>query len=568
MSTLVARERNISWAKIALVTLAVITLAINFVQGIALGERDVLYYPMFRTQVTIAIALSMMHKPPASGYRAYDDISNALVAHGFYIGDRTDDAARRAALFEDTGALNNAIDDALQTPVDITRETITLPGNDLGAVDFIYLAFRMFGAKVSSLYYLYFVILLASTFMFIVQFWRSRFMLLVLCDYLALHLLMIEWAHDVGPAVGSISNTRTFTVLALLPALHLAALLVSVPTEARPFAPAVIQACVLGFLIGCRFDAAWEAGFVVICALSFGVFSLAGSAEGNVTARLSRLGCLWPVAVMLLVLAIMTARLNFTAAAAYRFTAERHLIWENVLTGFLADRDLRYQYSRADINDPHLLERSDLRRIQDPDVGPIFVPTDLEVAGCEAVKSYLRQKHDSRGFPGSVLDCDLEQNGPNGHSRLSFPDYDELALRVSVIILRDHPIKALNTLYCDLRDEIAFLHNYYRFTPKLISLPLLIMLACLSIYWGSIKSIMIKWRGLGRACFVGAVVLACAIVELMMAGSPHVLGAVASYLLAFLLCASVMFMVSATFLARQSGRVLRRAMTRTIPPLP
>jgi hypothetical protein len=542
--------KTLTWPRFALLTLVAAGLALNFLYGIHAGERDALFYPMFRTRVTLAIALSMMRSPATTGYVAYDDINAVLVSRGFYLGEDNGDSVRRAALFKDSNVTNRALEEALYAPLDVSKKTIILPGNDLGAVDFTFIAFRLFGVKISSLYYLYFLLLAASAAAFAVQFWRSRFMILLLNFYLALHLLIMEWAQEVGPAVGSVSNSRTFTLLGFLPALHMTALLVSRPPVMQSLAPAFIQAATLAFLVTCRLDVLWEVGFVLLGAICF----LPGALKNT-----GPLGIrfFWPAALLLGLVAVNFLRLNLMVAPSYHQAETRHLVWENLLTGLLANRDLRLKYAQADANDPHSFDRTDLKHMEDWRYGSILVPEDLEVAGCESVKSYLRHKRDARGFPGSQLVCDLEQGRATGHSRLSFADYDLLALRVSIIIISEHPLQALGTVLEGLGHEIVLVHSYYRFTAKLILAPLAIIITAVAIYWLSTRAAANRLSEAPSVFVVAILALACALLELTFAGSPHVSGAIATCLLGLLL-GLTFGIVWASFMVSKAVRLARR----------
>jgi hypothetical protein len=163
-----------------------------------------LFYPSYRTTQSLAIALSMMRQPPAPGYQAYDAIVDELKADGF-----TQETWETTA--RDAVAVNRAIDAALGVSLQPGARTQTMQANDVGYADFMFLAFRLFGAKLSSIYYFYFLVLSISVLAFMAQFHRSRFMLFVLSLYLTAHMFVIAYCTGFGLAIASVANSRTFS---------------------------------------------------------------------------------------------------------------------------------------------------------------------------------------------------------------------------------------------------------------------------------------------------------------------------------------------------------------------
>ncbi|HTW51506.1 MAG TPA: hypothetical protein VME45_06390 [Stellaceae bacterium] len=71
-----------------LLIMIAVAFLLNFAVGVGTGQRQTLFYPMYRLRQTLAVALSIYRDPPLFGYRAYGSIDDLLVAKGFYIAYR------------------------------------------------------------------------------------------------------------------------------------------------------------------------------------------------------------------------------------------------------------------------------------------------------------------------------------------------------------------------------------------------------------------------------------------------------------------------------------------------
>jgi hypothetical protein len=74
-------------SRMAQIGLALILVIIDFTHGIALGEHNVGFHPIYRVRQSLAIAISRLHEPPATGYLAYGSVVDAFSRDGFAVLD-------------------------------------------------------------------------------------------------------------------------------------------------------------------------------------------------------------------------------------------------------------------------------------------------------------------------------------------------------------------------------------------------------------------------------------------------------------------------------------------------
>jgi hypothetical protein len=514
------------WARLGLVALIVAELAVNYARGVAFGQRDRLFYPMYRTRQSLAVALSMLQQPPSSGYQAYAPVVGVLLKSGLYISDQAGDKARRERLLADPATLNAAFAEALRIPIAKAEPAKAdasefIHGNDLGYADFAYLAFRLFGPRVSALYNFYFLLLLVSVAIFIVQFRKRRFMLLVLAVYLAAHLFVIEYITGFTFQTGSVANSRCFSLLGLLPALYLVAV---GGTANRMSAGRAVgmcaQAALLAFIVSCRLEAAWEAAMVVVIGgVSAGALFLQRNSD-RAEQRARGFRSLYPAAALALMLGMVLGRQSLVAGAAYRHDTKVHPVWDTVLNDLLMDRNLRIRYTgSADV---------------DPDG-----------AACRAVN------FQSHSLP---YDCIAATDLYGGRAG----DYDRAARNIALEILRSRPLAAFAALRRDLADQYAQYMERRPFSVESLSLPVILVLIATYLF-AAAGAAAADRANVGWSVVAGAAVAMFSTVTPTLAPSIFAVGSLAGFLivgfLAFSCCLALLIaaaMRGAFFVSRQT----------------
>jgi hypothetical protein len=520
-----------TWRGTVLLLLIAVAFVVNFAEGISLGQRGALFYPMYRTRQTLAVVLSMLRDPPAPGYYAYGSIVDLLKSRGLQFYGNADDQNRIAGLFRSAEALDNSLREALKVPVDERQQYETLQGNDLGYADYMYLAFKLFGLHTTSLYDLYFALLLIGVIAFAVQFHRNSAMLYLLSVYLAVHLLILNYCEDFPPRIGSIANSRTFSGLALLPMMHLTAMiLLDTKFNVRSVLTALVQSLLLGFLILCRFDVVSELAAIVATATLVAAYStircLSGSMRWSAAA-----GRLWPLALVLVIYGGMHMRQAWATGPIYDKESQRHVVWHEALLGLLTyDQALMTKYTG------------------------LTSANDSDKLACQAVDYYL----DHSGIEPSTAryDCVSTEGTRSGEAGV----YDSLARRVVLLIIAENPIAVLRELKIKFVAQIEEFNAYRPFTLAKVRGPALLWLVT-TLFFAGFGAPALNWRT--AFCFIAAttVVLVFALASPVIEPSVFAIGTLASYVMAGVLCLSAVVLIIVWSL-RAMGKRIRAILQR------
>jgi hypothetical protein len=248
---------------ISLVLLIGCMLFLDVFHGIRLGQDRVAFHPIYRFRQSLAVAISRLHDPSPGGYLAYRSVVNVLNENGFavFAGEPGShlDLDGWEALLTDGPRLDRIIEQAKNVPIDNSLAPEMIQGNELGLADYIYFSFRLFGDKISSLYYFIYLVVIASCLVYALQFRNSPFLLFLLVVFLAELYFLENYAHSYGVLfLGTISNSRLYSGLSLLPAMHvLLVLWQRAPLRAFTGAGVVVQGLIYAFLLSCRTESAW-----------------------------------------------------------------------------------------------------------------------------------------------------------------------------------------------------------------------------------------------------------------------------------------------------------------------
>jgi hypothetical protein len=146
--------------------------------------------------------------------------------------------------------INAAIDKAVQFkwPFNPNEAIRGSGGDDLGLVDYTRLSFYLFGYRIQSLYVLYFVILSISVTSFLWAFRAQPGFLLLAATACAAQVLLFASSLFDRSNLGTVADPRFLRVLAIIPGMHLACLIIS---KSRPtpinIGLAVLQSVILIF---------------------------------------------------------------------------------------------------------------------------------------------------------------------------------------------------------------------------------------------------------------------------------------------------------------------------------
>jgi hypothetical protein len=410
----------------AQIALALILVFVDFAHGIALGEHNVGFHPIYRVRQSLAIAISRLHEPPATGYLAYGSVVDAFTRDGFAVlaGEGPPlDLAGWEALLSDPARMEQALQDAKNVAIDPSRPPKLLIGNEIAYVDYIYDAFRLFGMHMASLYYFYFLLLAGSLILFLIQFRKSGLCLFILTLYLAAVCFLQAYAHAGGVQLLTLANSRLFECLALLPALHIYLVVWRrTPLTAATFFMVLAQSMLLAFMVVCRITAIWLIAMIAGSAILTAAWDRWASRGAG---RSWRWIGLWPGAAAVFALGAGMAIVDFGADAAYKREAKYHVVWHEILLGILDSSDT----------------------LQETYVHQPSVKSDMD---CYlAIMNDLTARNDLRS-PIAYEENRKILITPEK----SMKEYDRLARALVLRIVRDHPLEVLRSFGQKISDQI------------------------------------------------------------------------------------------------------------------
>lgn len=172
-----------------------------------------------------AITLGMQKYVPVSVFEAIPPaISNLIFAHDKkYTSLTTVNEMFRSDLLNqapDAEHINASIAHIVNSsPIGSDRSYQLMGPDDKGMVDFVTIAFRLFGLEVQSTLYLFFLILFISCCCFILGFFRSSSSLLLLMAFLIEFYLVLPMI-AFNPQLNSVLSYRALPILSMVACLH------------------------------------------------------------------------------------------------------------------------------------------------------------------------------------------------------------------------------------------------------------------------------------------------------------------------------------------------------------
>jgi hypothetical protein len=135
--------------------------------------------------------------------------------------------------------------------------------DDKGMVDFVALAFRLFGFQVQSIFYTYFLVMLASCATYALAFFKRPACLLLLAAFLAMFFLLLPMI-AFNPQLVSVLTNRVLPLLSIVACLHL--ILFALRPSATIFQITLIvaQAALIIFTVHLRTTTLWQTTTIAI----------------------------------------------------------------------------------------------------------------------------------------------------------------------------------------------------------------------------------------------------------------------------------------------------------------
>jgi hypothetical protein len=527
MGNVAVKPRRIG--SIGLLLLIGCVFCLDVFHGIQLGQDRTAFHPIYRLRQSLAVAISRMHDPSPGHYLAYKSVVNVLNENGFALFDSDPglhlDVPGWAALLTDGPRLNRIIQQAKDAAVDSSLPPEIIQANELGFADYIYFSFRLFGDRISSLYYFFYLIVTATCLVYILQFHNRPFLLFLLVIFLGELYFLENYAQSYGLELQTVTNSRLFSGLSLVPALHV--LFVHwqrQPPRAFTVTGVFVQSLIFGFLLSCRTEAVWQVAMVAAVACGSGILLVLQWRSRKRPDLSSWLRLLWPALTFLIVVSAYSAIISLRADDRYALEPKGHILWHEILMGLLSTSpELRREY--LDGKEP---------TYSDPDV-------------YSAINHDLKARDDAsspmvRRLPNGDPIVDLALPG-------GWNEYERLVRSLTLQIILHHPIAVLETLPTKIKGQIrAFDHPAVNSMSWANLRTPLIVVAVGAFICAVAGGFTVNLATLGSAALFAAVLLLFAsMTPLLVEPSPHSIGSLFSYLgvIAVVLSYVVVFLIRA-----------------------
>jgi hypothetical protein len=334
-------------------------------EGWAGGQHRVLPESVEKHQSSVAVAVSDLRYGLNRGYAAYNLVRHELVVGGWTWNP---DILGRAGLrypdnLTDTYVLDAALDRAVHLPDPAGAGVQYLPvfAEDVGYADFAKIGFRVFGYRLSSLYFGYFLVMGVSLGLYLLAYRRDVPMLLLLVGlqvgfFLLVRALPQIGSYEIYPAgrlqLATVINGRFLGTLGLVPFLHLAGLMLTWPRlTAGRVGLAAGQAAVLGLALHFRGSAlGMFAALFVLAAAPAAAWLWRHRRELLGRPFTLRAGgrlalARWPVAVV--ALGLIGQKAYVASATHWTYHTDdglpNHLFWHNALLALEFHPDWKHQ---------------------------------------------------------------------------------------------------------------------------------------------------------------------------------------------------------------------------------
>jgi hypothetical protein len=391
--------RAFFWVAIAAVCVSLIAA---FHIGVERGFRDSLGKESYG-RILFAVGAAITRAHGGYGY-SLSSVVETILTFGGVTADPTI-LGNLETKFPDnlrnTQLINAAIDKALtfKWPFDPNHDVRGGAGDDLGLIDYARLGFMLFGYRVQSLYYVYFMILAASIAAFLYAFRHRPGMLALLMIACAGQVFVfssslfdtINPASEAEPGLIAIADPRFLSSLGIIPGLHLAGLLLENSRSSRAeVAGALLQCVILTFAIFIRATAVWILVGVVLLNFLIAIREVLGGRF-----KFTRL---WVTGALLAVWAAHYVVVSLALHPAYRERGEitHHVFWHAVFYQLqfhpLWNEKYGAQFDGATYDElPPVAAKKYLLRHPPPDPAAVYFTPDRRYLRVAAAETYIRK---------------------------------------------------------------------------------------------------------------------------------------------------------------------------------
>jgi hypothetical protein len=407
--------------------------------GMELRQDQTGFQPIYRLRQSLAVAISRMHDPSPGRYLAYKSVVNVFNENGFAVFDDEPgphlDEARWAVLLTDGPLLNRIIEQAIDAPIDTSLPPEIIQANELGFADYIHFSFRLFGGRISSLYYFFYLIVAATCLVYILQFRNSPFLLFVLVIFLGELFFLENYARSYGMGMQTVFNSRLFSGLSLMPVLHVLFLhWQRQPPRVFSVAGVILQSLIFGFVLSCRTEAIWQVAVAAAVVCGSGILLVLQWRSRKRFDLVSWLSLSWPALTFLVVVSAYSAVISLNADSRYALEPKAHIVWHEILMGLLStSQELRRDY----LPDENLTYSDNI----------VYMAVDHDLKARDDASSPV-----VRRLPNGDPVVDLT---PPAH----WNDYEKLVRSLTLRIVLEHPVAVLKTLPIKVEEQIRLFNH-------------------------------------------------------------------------------------------------------------
>jgi hypothetical protein len=333
---------RLRWLNLCCILLIVATTALLYQDGLSRGMNRVV--PDGVDAVAQAVGVHISEKfHGTTGYVGRTEVLHELFRSGFTGRQNYLDplGIQYPANVEMPDLLDKAIQNAINLknlPTDATfanKRLYAPQANDPGLIDYMKWSFELFGYRVESLYYLYFLILTTAVALYLICFYAAPLPLVALSGLLVAFLLMMDSRYFAGVLTRSVHNQRFLGTLCFVSFLHLVFvfLLYRRPTPIRVVTTA-LQVALFTFVMFTRSSAVWMVmAFALVGVLiAFNWFDRAAAGQKGLR---SKVLLSWPA--LLLAFGVGGSAIYKSSVIHPMYTVgiflPYHMIWHNAYIG-------------------------------------------------------------------------------------------------------------------------------------------------------------------------------------------------------------------------------------------
>jgi len=380
------------WVAVALVC---ILLAAAFRVALERGLRDDIGTETWgRALFGIGAAITQL-KHGGYGY-TLSTVVETVLTYGGLTNDPTILAPMGAKFPEnlrDPALINAAVDKAVhfKWPFNPNEAVRGSGGDDLGLVDYARISFLIFGYRMQSLFFTYFLIFGISAAAFLYAFRRRPALLMLLVITCVALVLVFSSSLFDHSSLGSLADPRFLSTLAIIPGMHLGCLMLNrSPPSPSNIALATIQSFTLVFAIWIRSSAVWVVLGLAILATLVSIQALLN--------RRFKLVQVWSFGSLVIVLALHTVWVSAMLHPIYRDKGEisHHVFWHAVFLRLqfhpLWEQKYSSAYDHARFDElPRVAALKYLLRHPPPDPDSVYLTPDRKHLKVAAAETYVRK---------------------------------------------------------------------------------------------------------------------------------------------------------------------------------